>query len=137
MELILANPTLTILVVVIILAIGKYVFLPKDSKEQITKDIHNVSDKDNLMLNQLENRLTQNIHALEVRLTKQLGEQAEKMRLIQKETIKESDEKFFTKEMAEKHNERITKMEELMNAFLPKLEKIDIIYDLITKKLGE
>ena len=134
MELIMSNPLITILIVLVLAVVGKYLFISKDKEKDIINDINNISEKEDRKIDTIKTDFTNDMHALELKILEQFGKQREKMRIIQKEVADEADKKFFTKEMAEKHNERISKMEEVINAMLPRLEKLDIVYDIITKK---
>ena len=134
MELIMSNPLITILIVLVIAVVGKYLFISKDKEKDIINDINNISEKEDEKIDKIKIDFTNDMHDLELKILEQFGNQKEKMRIIQKEIADEADKKFFTKEMAEKHNERISKMEEVINAMLPRLEKLDIVYDIITKK---
>ena len=134
MELIMSNPLITILIVLVIAVVGKYLFISKDKEKDIINDINNISEKEDKKIDKIKSDFTNDMHDLEWKILEQFGNQKEKMRIIQKEIADEADKKFFTKEMAEKHNERISKMEEVINAMLPRLEKLDIVYDIITKK---
>lgn len=134
MELIMSNPLITILIVLVIVVVGKYLFISKDKEKDIVTDINNISKKEDEKIDKIKIDFTNDMHDLELKILEQFGNQKEKMRIIQKEIADEADKKFFTKEMAEKHNERISKMEEVINAMLPRLEKLDIVYDIITKK---
>lgn len=134
MELIMSNPLITVLIVLVLAVVGKYLFISKDKEKDIINDINNISEKEDRKIDTIKTDFTNDIHALELKILEQFGKQSEKMRIIQKEVADEADKKFFTKEMAEKHNERISKMEEVINAMLPRLEKLDIVYDIITKK---
>ena len=134
MELIMSNPLITILIVLVIAVVGKYLFISKDKEKDIINDINNISEKEDKKIDKIKSDFTNDMHDLELKILEQFGNQKEKMRIIQKEIADEADKKFFTKEMAEKHNERISKMEEIINAMLPRLEKLDIVYDIITKK---
>lgn len=134
MELIMSNPLITILIVLVLAVAGKYLFISKDKEKDIINDINNISEKEDKKIDKIKSDFTNDMHDLELKILEQFGNQKEKMRIIQKEIADEADKKFFTKEMAEKHNERISKMEEVINAMLPRLEKLDIVYDIITKK---
>lgn len=134
MELIMSNPLITILIVFVLAIVGKYLFISKDKEKDIVTDINNISKKEDEKIDKIKIDFTNDMHDLELKILEQFGNQKEKMRIIQKEIADEADKKFFTKEMAEKHNERISKMEEVINAMLPRLEKLDIVYDIITKK---
>lgn len=134
MELIMSNPLITILIVLVIAVVGKYLFISKDKEKDIINDINNISEKEDKKIDKIKSDFTNDMHDLELKILEQFGNQKEKMRIIQKEIADEADKKFFTKEMAEKHNERISKIEEVINAMLPRLEKLDIVYDIITKK---
>lgn len=134
MELIMSNPLITILIILVIAVVGKYLFISKDKEKDIINDINNISEKEDKKIDKIKSDFTNDMHDLELKILEQFGNQKEKMRIIQKEIADEADKKFFTKEMAEKHNERISKMEEVINAMLPRLEKLDIVYDIITKK---
>ena len=134
MELIMSNPLITILIVLVIAVVGKYLFISKDKEKDIINDINNISEKEDKKIDKIKSDFTNDMHDLELKILEQFGNQKEKMRIIQKEIADEADKKFFTQEMAEKHNERISKMEEVINAMLPRLEKLDIVYDIITKK---
>ena len=134
MELIMSNPLITILIVLVIAVVGKYLFISKDKEKDIINDINNISEKEDKKIDKIKSDFTNDMHDLELKILEQFGNQKEKMRIIQKEIADEADKKFFTKEMAEKHNERISKMEEVINAMLPRLEKLDLVYDIITKK---
>ncbi len=134
MELIMSNPLITVLIVLVIAVVGKYLFISKDKEKDIINDINNISEKEDKKIDKIKSDFTNDMHDLELKILEQFGNQKEKMRIIQKEIADEADKKFFTKEMAEKHNERISKMEEVINAMLPRLEKLDIVYDIITKK---
>lgn len=134
MELIMSNPLITVLIVLVLAVVGKYLFISKDKEKDIINDINNISEKEDRKIDTIKTDFTNDMHALELKILEQFGKQSEKMRIIQKEVADEADKKFFTKEMAEKHNERISKMEEVINAMLPRLEKLDIVYDIITKK---
>ena len=134
MELIMSNPLITILIVLVIAVVGKYLFISKDKEKDIINDINNISEKEDKKIDKIKSDFTNDMHDLELKILEQFGNQKEKMRIIQKEIAYEADKKFFTKEMAEKHNERISKMEEVINAMLPRLEKLDIVYEIITKK---
>ena len=130
----MSNPLITVLIVLVLAVVGKYLFISKDKEKDIINDINNISEKEDKKIDKIKSDFTDDIHALELKILEQFGRQSEKMRIIQKEVADEADKKFFTKEMAEKHNERISKMEEVINAMLPRLEKLDIVYDIITKK---
>ena len=134
MELIMSNPLITILIVLVIAVVGKYLFISKDKEKDIINDINNISEKEDKKIDKIKSDFTNDMHELELKILEQFGNQKEKMRIIQEGIADEADKKFFTKEMAEKHNERISKMEEVINAMLPRLEKLDIVYDIITKK---
>ena len=134
MELIMSNPLITILIVLVVAVVGKYLFISKDKEKDIINDINNISEKEDKKIDKIKSDFTNDMHDLELKILEQFGNQKEKMRIIQKEIADEADKTFFTKEMAEKHNERISKMEEVINAMLPRLEKLDIVYDIITKK---
>lgn len=134
MELIMSNPLITVLIVLVLAVVGKYLFISKDKEKDIINDINNISEKEDKKIDKIKSDFTNDMHDLELKILEQFGNQKEKMRIIQKEIADEADKKFFTKEMAEKHNERISKMEEVINAMLPRLEKLDIVYDIITKK---
>ena len=134
MELIMSNPLITILIVLVIAVVGKYLFISKDKEKDIINDINNISEKEDKKIDKIKSDFTNDMHDLDLKILEHFGNQKEKMRIIQKEIADEADKKFFTKEMAEKHNERISKMEEVINAMLPRLEKLDIVYDIITKK---
>ena len=134
MELIMSNPLITILIVLVLAVVGKYLFISKDKEKDIINDINNISEKEDKKIDKIKSDFTNDMHDLELKILEQFGNQKEKMRIIQKEIADEADKKFFTKEMAETHTERISKMEEVINAMLPRLEKLDIVYDIITKK---
>ena len=134
MELIMSNPLITILIVLVLAVVGKYLFISKDKEKDIINDINNISEKEDKKIDKIKSDFTNDMHDLELKILEQFGNQKEKMRIIQKEIADEADKKFFTKAMAWKHNERISIMEEVINAMLPRLEKLDIVYDIITKK---
>ena len=134
MELMIAHPLTTILIVMVMCFVGKYLFMPKDSEKQIVKDLNNIASKEDEKIANMEHLFSDNIHQLELNIAKDFGAYGEKMRIVQKEILDEADRKYFTKEMAEKHNERITKMEKVMDEMMPRLGKIDTIFDLLSKQ---
>lgn len=134
MELIIAHPLTTILILAVMAMAGKYLFMSKDSEKQIIKDLNNITSKENTKITEIERAFSDNIHRLEISIAKDFGNYGEKIRIVQKEILDETDKKYFTKEMAEKHNERITKMESIINEILPRLAKIDTIFDMMNKQ---
>lgn len=134
MELMIAHPLTTMLIVMVMCFVGKYLFMPKDSEKQIVKDLNNIASKEDEKIANMEHLFSDNIHQLELNIAKDFGAYGEKMRIVQKEILDEADRKYFTKEMAEKHNERITKMEKVMDEMMPRLGKIDTIFDLLSKQ---
>ena len=46
MELIMSNPLITILIVLVIAVVGKYLFISKDKEKDIINDINNISEKE-------------------------------------------------------------------------------------------
>ena len=109
----LTHPLIVILVCIIIGIVGKHLFTSKDAGTQ------------------LEKQFTESMHNIELSFTKSFGEMGEKMRKVQNEIMHDVDDKFFTKEMADKHDFRIAKVEETVAQILPRMEKIDIIYDML------
>lgn len=114
-SLILTHPYLIMLICLVVGYIGKYLFTSKDAG------------------NKIEKQLTESIHKIELSFTKSFGEMGEKIRKVQNETMRDIEEKYFTKEMANKHDFRISKVEETVAQILPRMEKIDLIYDIVTK----
>lgn len=123
MELLLSNPVTTVIVAVVCILVGKYVWVSKDDEKKINKDITKTKQD-----------FVTELHDLEIAFTEKIGNQSEKMRIIQKDILDEADKKFFTKEMAERHNERITQLEQILHEILPRLEKIDVLYDMYKNK---
>lgn len=134
MELIIAHPLTTILILVVMAMAGKYLFISKDSEKQIIKDLNDIVAKEETKISEVEHVFSDDIHKLELSIAKDFGNYNEKIRIVQKEILDEADKKYFTKEMAEKHNERITKMENIINEILPRLAKIDTIFDIMNKQ---
>lgn len=134
MELILANPLLTLLGVLIVAVVGKYLFMSKDSEKQIMQDLNNIAQKEDKKILDVEHDFSNSMHQLELNIAKDFGSYGEKIRIVQKEILDEADKKYFTKELAEKHNERITKMERIIDEILPRLAKIDTIFDMMSKQ---
>lgn len=134
MELILANPLLTLLGVLIVAVVGKYLFMSKDSEKQIMQDLNNIAQKEDKKILAVEHDFSNSMHQLELNIAKDFGSYGEKIRIVQKEILDEADKKYFTKELAEKHNERITKMERIIDEILPRLAKIDTIFDMMSKQ---
>lgn len=123
MELLLSNPVTTVIVAVVCILVGKYVWVSKDDEKKINKDI--TKTKEDFLAE---------LHDLEIAFTEKIGSQSEKMRIIQKDILDEADKKFFTKEMAERHSERISALEQILHEILPRLEKIDVLYDMYKNK---
>lgn len=134
MELLLSNPLLTITIAVVCVLIGKYFWVSKDEEKVIAKDLSGISQKIDTEIGRTKEDFLKELHAMEIAFSEKQGNQLEKLRIVQNEIMEKIDKKYFTKEMAEKHNERINKMEEVINAILPRLEKIDVMYDVFSKK---
>lgn len=123
MEILFSNPLITVIAGVVCILIGKYVWVSKDDEKKI-----------NTCISKTKEDFLQELHDLEIAFTEKIGNQSEKMRIIQKDILDEADKKFFTKEMAERHNERITALEHILHEILPRLEKIDVLYDMYKNK---
>lgn len=134
MEAMIAHPLTAILILIVMAVAGKYLFISKDSEKQIIKDLNNVTKKEDDKISEAERAFSDSMHKLEINIAKDFGAYGEKMRIVQKEILDEADKKYFSKEMAEKHNERITKMENIINEILPRLAKIDTIFDMMNKQ---
>lgn len=134
MEAMIAHPLTAILILIVMAVAGKYLFISKDSEKQIIKDLNSVAKKEDDKISEVEHAFSDSIHKLEISIAKDFGAYGEKIRIVQKEILDEADKKYFTKEMAEKHNERITKMENIINEILPRLAKIDTIFDMMNKQ---
>ena len=126
-SIILSHPVFAIIVVAIIVIVGRYLFTSKDAGNNMEKQY-----KDGIT--QLEKQLTASLHQIELSFTQQFGSMGEKIRQVQNETMRDVEEKYFTKEMANKHDFRISKVEETVAQILPRMEKIDLIYDIVTNK---
>lgn len=132
-EVISTHPLFTILCVLLIVVVGKHLFMSKKDETTLTKDINNIAKKQEESLADAKTTFSDNMHKLELNIAREFGTYGEKIRIVQKEIMDEADHKFFTKEMAEKHNERISKMEEIIREVLPRMQKLDIMYDIVTK----
>lgn len=134
MDAMIAHPLTAILILIVMAVAGKYLFISKDSEKQIITDLNNVAKKEDDKISEVERTFSDSMHKLEINIAKDFGAYGEKMRIVQKEILDEADKKYFSKEMAEKHNERITKMENIINEILPRLAKIDTIFDMMNKQ---
>lgn len=116
----LSNPTLTIFLVILIIYVGKHFFTSKQE--------HNNTE---LQICATQMDLNNAIGNLNVEISKIIGQQNEKLRIVQKETLDDVDRKYFTKELAKGHDDRITKLEELCCELKADTGKIPVMYDMI------
>lgn len=123
MELITAtvsNPTLTVFLVILIIYVGRHFFTSKQE--------HSLTEKQ-LCATQMD--LNNAIGNLNVEISKIIGQQNEKLRIVQKETLDDVDRKYFTKELAKGHDDRIAKLEELCTELKSDTGRIPVMYDMI------
>lgn len=134
MEIFLTHPLLSVIIVIVLVIVGKYLYVSKDDGIKLKNDINNLGAKSDNCDAELEKKFDKAIHETELKFTEKLGEHSEKIRIVQKEILDEANEKFFSKEMAMQHDDRIANLEEMMRQILPRLEKIDLLYELIQDK---
>ena len=89
-SIILSHPVFAIIVVAIIVIVGRYLFTSKDAGNNMEKQY-----KDGIT--QLEKQLTASLHQIELSFTQQFGAMGEKIRQVQNETMRDVEEKYFTK----------------------------------------
>lgn len=128
------HPLLSILIVAILSVVGKYLFTSKSEGQELKNDINKLGQKSDSCDAELEKNFTDALHETELKFTEKLGEQSEKIRIVQKEILDEANIKFFSKEMAMQHDDRIANLEEMMRQIVPRLEKIDILFEMMHDK---
>lgn len=134
MELLLSNPIVTIITAVVCVFVGKYLWVSKDDEKKVMEDINGIASKVETHLSFIKEDFSKQIHELEISMAERMGAHSEKMRVIQKETLDEANERFFSKEMADQHDERITALEKAINEITPRLAKIDAMFELMNKE---
>ena len=75
MELIMSNPLITILIVLVIAVVGKYLFISKDKEKDIINDINNISEKEDKKIDKIKSDFTNDMHDLELKILEQFGNQ--------------------------------------------------------------
>lgn len=114
-SLLISHPAIVIICALVLGFLGKYLWVSKDKGHDIEDTLKGAN------------------HQLELSFVKGVGEMGEKMRIVQNEIMHDVDEKYFTKEMAKDHEQRITKVEESIAQIIPRMEKIDLIYEQLQK----
>lgn len=137
MELLLSNPLLTVVVAIVCVLIGKYVWVSKEDEKKINNDISHVAQQHTLDINATKEDITSQIHALELSYSEKMGEHKERMRIIQKEILDEVTEKFCTKETAYHHEDRIAKLEETLEQMREMCLKVNKIETILAKQFGQ
>lgn len=115
-EIICTHPLFIIGVIVVSTYAGKYLWASKDDK------------------NQVEKTFTSEMHKLEISIAEKFGNIGEKIRIVQKEILDETDNKYLSKEIGLRHDARIAKLEQMMLEIAPRLVKIDTMFDFMNKQ---
>ena len=124
-EVILANPAMaivTVLIAVVSFFIGKLFFSTKEENHLL---------QNQMCASQLD--VTNAINNVKIEMSTKAGELTEKIRIVQKDTLDEADRKYFTKEMAKRHDDRIEKLEILCAELKENSSKIPLIYSMVEK----
>lgn len=141
----MSNPYLTILVVVIVVLVGKELFLKKEEKSKIEKDVSAVSSKTDSGLSIIRQEFTGALHNHELKNKDEFAVNLDKTRKEINEIWDKIDQKYVSKELNKQYEERLRKQEETsieirkelseiradVSEMKPYLEKIDMLYDMM------
>jgi len=131
MEVLFTNPYLTLLIVCILYIVGDKLFLKKDERPKLENDINLVSNKTDSGLSVLKQEFIGALHNHELKNKDEFSNHSEK---FYKELDLYSDKmesRFVSKEMNKRQEERIQHLEDVIEKITPRLEKIDIMYDIV------
>ena len=135
MEILLSNPALTILVIVVIYIVGKELFLRKDEKEKIEKDINAVSIKTDSGLNIIRQEFTGALHNHELRNKDEFAINLDKTRKEINEIWDKIDAKYVSKEVQKQQEERMNKFEHRLDNIECMLSEVKTTGDINASKL--
>ena len=135
MEILLSNPALTILVIVVIYIVGKELFLRKDDKEKIEKDINAVSIKTDSGLNIIRQEFTGALHNHELRNKDEFAINLDKTRKEINEIWDKIDAKYVSKEVQKQQEERMNKFEHRLDNIECMLSEVKTTGDINASKL--
>ena len=135
MEILLSNPALTISIIVIIYIIGKELFLRKDEKEKIEKDVNAVSSKTDSGLNIVRQEFTGALHNHELRNKDEFAINLDKTRKEINDMWDKIDAKYVSKEIQKQQEERMNKFECRLDNIECMLSEVKTTGDINASKL--
>lgn len=135
MEIFLSNPYLTILIVVVMYVVGKELFLKKDEKEKIEKDVNAVSSKTDSGLNIIRQEFTGALHNHELRNKDEFAINLDKTRKEINEIWDKIDVKYVSKEVQKQQEERMNKFEHRLDNIECMLSDVKTTGDINASKL--
>lgn len=144
MEQLFSNPYLTLLVIFIVYYVGEKLFLKKDDKDKIERDINNQSQKIDGGLSLTKQEFTGAIHNLELKTADKFADHSDKFNDKIGDIWEKAEQRFLTKEMNKKQEERIEMVEKAISEIRsdvsemkPYLEQITMIYDMLQSHINK
>ena len=131
----LQNPLLTILIVVIIAYVGKYLFTSKDDEKKIEKDINAISSKLDCMISNIEQKFTGALHNLELKTADRFTDHSEKFFEKMDGMWDKTDTKYVSKELDRQKEERIDRLEKEVISMRNTLEEVKVTGEINASKL--
>ena len=135
MEILLSNPYLTILIIVILYIVGKELFLRKDEKEKIEKDVSAVSSKTDSGLNIVRQEFIGALHNHELRNKDEFAINLDKTRKEINDMWDKIDIKYVSKEVQKQQEERMNKFEHRLDNIESMLSEVKTTGDINASKL--
>ena len=134
-SLLLSNPYITILIIIIVIFVGKELFLKKDEKEKIEKDISLISSKSDGCISSVRQETTGALHNLENKIGEKFTAHSDKFYEKIADTLDKVDQKYLSKEINKQQIDRMNKFEERLENMECMLSEVKTTGDVNTSKL--
>ena len=133
-----ADPSIVILIVILIVYVGDKIFPKKSEQTKIEKDITSISNKMDGGLSVVRQEFVGAMHNHELKNKDELAIILDKTRKEMCEIWDKVDSKYVSKEINRKQEERLELVEKAVSdiradvsEMKPYLEKIDMLYDML------
>lgn len=151
MEILFTNPYLTLLVICILYIVGDKLFLKKDEKAKLEKDVSLVSSKTDSGLSVVRQEFTGALHNHELKNKDEFAINLDKTRKEINDMWDKIDSKYVSKELNKQYEERLQKQEETsieirkelseirseVSEMKPYLEKIDLLCEMVKELINK
>ena len=135
MEILFTNPYLTLLIICVIYIVGDKLFLKKDEKARLEKDVSAVSSKNDSGISLIRQETTGALHNLETKIGERFTAHSDKFYEKIADTLDKVDQKYLSKEINKQQIERMNKFEERLESMESMLSEVKTTGDINTSKL--